>query len=151
MKKELTNAKLFRKITKEHNSKTGFNFVFPVGANFSEEYAHPVHDDGVIVVTSQMDATSNKCIYGLTVKVKDISFRIQEDLTYDVLKKAIATDDFNYRLGAIKQLRDLRDELESQISILENSIIDSTITAMAKEDTYDLTLRAAKQLYKDSI
>ncbi len=141
------NTKLFKKIVRDHNAKTGFSFVLPKDTDYTTKYAHPVHDDGVIKITSQTD-DENKKLYAFTATVSDCVFRVDEDTEYATLKEVIATDDFKYRLGALKQLKDLYAELSDAINALEYSVFTDSVTAAQKEDTYDLVIRTARKLYK---
>ncbi len=141
------NTKLFKKIVRDHNAKTGFSFVLPKDTDYTSKYAHPVHDDGVIKITSQTD-DENKKLYAFTATVSDCTLRIDEDTEYTTLKEVIATDDFKYRLGALKQLKELSSELADTINILEYTVFTDAVTDRQKEETYDLVVRTARKLYK---
>lgn len=144
------NTRLFKKIVRDHNAKTGFSFVLPKDTDYTTKYAHPVHDDGVIKITSQTD-DENKKLYALTATVDGCQFRIDEDTEYTALKEVIATDDFKYRLGALKQLKELNTEILDTINTLEYAVFTDTVTALQKEDTYDLVIRTARKLYKVAV
>lgn len=150
MSDAINNTRLFKKIVRDHNAKTGFSFVLPKDTDYTTKYAHPVHDDGVIKITSQTD-DENKKLYACTATVSDCQFRIDEDTEYTALKEAIATDDFKYRLGALKQLKELQLEVSDAINVLEYGVFTDTITALQKEDTYDLVVRTARKLYKVAV
>jgi hypothetical protein len=144
------NTRLFKKIVRDHNAKTGFSFALPKDTDYTTKYAHPVHDDGVIKITSQTD-DENKKLYAFTTTVSDCQFRIDEDTEYTALKEVIATDDFKYRLGALKQLKELNTEIINTINTLEHTVFTDTVTALQKEDSYDLVIRTARKLYKVAV
>lgn len=147
------NTKLFRKIVREYNERTGFNFKLPKDTNYSSEYAHPVHEEGNMTISSQIDdsdgdPTSTRSLYALTCKVEKVSFRIPSETSYEDFKKIIDTDSFKYRIGILKQLYALYDEISDRIHLVSTSIIDDVVQDMEREENYDTILRAAKTLYK---
>ena len=145
--KKVDNTKIFKKIVRDHNAKTGFNFVLPKDTNYADKYAHPVHDDGVIKITSQMDEENNH-IYALQVTIGTTNFRVDEEVTYQTLKDAMQTDEFKYRAGTLRQLQDLYKELGDVITLMTYNILDNALTDIQKEENYDLAVRTAKALYR---
>lgn len=144
------NTKLFKKIVRDYNAKTGFSFALPKDTDYTTKYAHPVHNDGAMKITSQID-DENKYLYALIVTVDSCNFRVDKNIEYTQLKKVIATDDFKYRLGALKQLKELQSEISDAINMFEYSVFTDTITDLQKADTYDLIVRTARKLYKETV
>lgn len=150
------NTKLFRKIVREFNNKYGYNFVLPKDTDYSSKYAHPVHDDGNIVITGQIDDGDDeyKFIYGLRVKKDNVnicSISPQYDgVTYEKLLSLMNTKHFEYRLGTMKHLKDLKSKLIDHINLVENNILQDTLHDIEREDSYDIAIQVAKDLYKAS-
>lgn len=144
---ELNNAKIFRKIVRDYNKKTGYNFVLPKDTDYSGKYAHPIHDDGVIRITSQISPDFDK-IYALRIKIDNVYIRT-DDINYEELKKAMDTDAFKYRLGVLKQLHELRSEISDRINNTEYELLDEVFKDIEKEENYDLAVRTARALYRE--
>ena len=145
------NLRFFRKIVRDYNKKTGFNFELPKDTDYSSKYAHPVHDDGTLVLRGQIDDDREQAptreIYGIQGSIDGVSMYTNIE-NYEELKKLIATEQCKYRLSAIKQLQKLADELVNKIEESKGVLFDETISDLEKEDNYDLAIRAAKTLYK---
>jgi hypothetical protein len=147
------NTRLFRKIVRDFNEKTGFKFELPKDTDYSGKYAHPIHDDGFIVMRAQIDDEKDlvykREVYGINLKIDGVSLPIRQDETYQDLKKLISTEAFKYRLEAIKQLERLNLELKDRIENTKHQIFDETIKDIEREDNYDLAIKTAKTLYKE--
>lgn len=144
------NLRFFRKIVRDYNKKTGFNFELPKDTDYSDKYAHPVHDDGTLVLSGQIDDGKNAIareIYGIQGSIDGVSMYIDIE-SYEEFKKLIATEQFKYRLSAIKQLQKLADELTDRIQESKDALFGDTISDLEKEDNYDLAIKAAKTLYR---
>lgn len=145
------NTKFFRKIVRDYNKKTGFSFELPKDTDYSSKYAHPVHDDGTLVLRGQIDDDRENAptreIYGITGSIDGVSMYINIE-NYEELKRLIATEQCKYRLTAIKQLQNLADELVNRIQESKDVLFDKTISDLEKEDNYDLAIKTAKTLYK---
>jgi hypothetical protein len=67
------NTRLFRKIVRDFNEKTGFKFELPKDTDYSGKYAHPIHDDGFIVMRAQIDDEKDlvykREVYGINLKI----------------------------------------------------------------------------------
>lgn len=143
------NTRLFRKIVRDHNERTGFKFTLPKDTDYSGQYAHPIHDDGTIIVTSQID-DHNEGIYATRVTIDGLRFQFSEEVNYERLKEVIKSEQFKYRSSVLDQLTKLRIELDGVISTLEYNVIDGAIADITREDAYDLAIRTAKELYRNS-
>ena len=145
------NLRFFRKIVRDYNKKTGFNFELPKDTDYSGKYAHPVHDDGTLVLRGQIDDDRKNAIareiYGIQGSIDGVSMYIDIE-SYEEFKKLIATEQFKYRLSAITQLQKLADELTDRIQESKNALFNNTISDLEKEDNYDLAIKAAKTLYR---
>lgn len=146
---KVNNLKVFRKLVRDHNEKTGFNFALPENTDYSSRYAHPVHDDGVFKIIAQIDddAVNNHGLYGVRAQIEGISVMIDEKATYEKLKQLTNSKSFKYRLGVQKGLVAVSKELEDKITLNKDRIFQDTITDIEKEENYDLAIRAAKVLY----
>lgn len=149
VKPEVNNAKIFKKIVRDYNEKTGYNFVLPKDTDYTSQYAHPVHDDGVIKINSQISPNHAE-IYALSIKIDSVTVRTDR-ISYEELKKAMITDAFKYRLGVLKQLHELKVEISDRINNMEYELLDEVVKDIEKEENYDLAVRAARALYKEKL
>lgn len=147
MEEVKNNLKLFRRIVREHNAKTGFSFVLPKDTDYTYQYAHPVHDDGVIKITSQID-DSNELVYGIRLQLNSTYVCISDDTTKEKLDSIMQTETFKYRVGVVKELDKLKYELDNLIHINQSQIFSDVLNDLEREDNYDTAIRAAKALYK---
>lgn len=151
---EQNNSALFRKKVREYNKETGFNFTLPKDTDYTSRYAHPIHEEGMIKVTGQIDTDDddNK-IYGLQVNVEGVggvylNTLKGDEMTPELLKKALAYDSFKDRCEHIKQMKALREELQEKIDITMQYIFTDSIRDMEKEEKYDIVSQVARRLYK---
>lgn len=151
------DGKKYKDLVKEFNKQTGFTLKFDKNVDWSNKYQHPKHDDGMFVLTTQIDKDTDR-VYGLRLKVNNIdvpfdsyNFGFTDKLvpvTYQELIDLSKTDHFKLRVAAIQQLSDLQDELIKQKQELENRLIEDSFNDKVKEDVYDTIMLAARKLYK---
>lgn len=146
------NRALFRKIVRKHNEKYGYNFVLPKDTDYTSTYAHPVHEEDGLRITSQIDDT-NDTVYAIRLTIDGVSFETSysKELTYDEIKKVISSDQFKQRLATLQQLRKLRDELNDHIQSIDGQLVEDSLTDIEKDEAYDLTTRTARAIYKGNI
>ena len=151
------NTKLFHKIVRDFNKKTGYKFKLPEDTDYSSKYAHPVHDDGVVVITSQIDDSEKPDYadlgwerepYALSISIDGVKFYADEFKTYDELKEVVGTQEFKTRLNAIKEVdKTLRKLTDLHLS-LTRSIVSDAMTDLQRERIYDEMTTAAKLVYE---
>ena len=144
------NTKVFRKIVREHNAKTGFTFTLPKDTDFKSGYAHPVFDDGQVKMRGQIDPT-NTDIYGIEVTIDGARARLGDHTTYKQLQASMETTSFKYNLATLKLLTGLQDELETAINEVSNNMFDLPLRDAEIEEHYDLALRTAREIRKTFI
>lgn len=155
---KVDNTKLFHKIVRDFNKKTGFKFKLPEDTNYSSKYAHPVHDDGVILITSQIDDSVEKPTYAsddwvkepyaLSLKVDGVQFYADYFKSYDELKEVIATKEFNIRLSALKEINKTLEKLQSLHQDLSGNLVEDTMNDLRRERIYDEMTNAARLVYE---
>lgn len=155
---KVDNTKLFHKIVRDFNKKTGFKFKLPEDTNYSSKYAHPVHDDGVILITSQIDDSVEKPtyasddwvkeLYALSLKVDGVQFYADYFKSYDELKEVIATKEFNIRLSALKEINKTLEKLQSLHQDLSGNLVEDTMNDLRRERIYDEMTNAARLVYE---
>ena len=158
MSEQVDNTKLFHKIVRDFNKKTGFKFKLPEDTNYSGKYAHPVHDDGVILITSQIDDNVEKPTYAsddwvkepyaLRLKVDGVEFYGDSFKSYDKLKEVIATKEFNVRLNALKEIDKTLEKLQSLRQDLNGNLVENTMNDLRRERIYDEMTTAARLVYE---
>ena len=158
MSEQVDNTKLFHKIVRDFNKKTGFKFKLPEDTNYSGKYAHPVHDDGVIRITSQIDDDVEKPSYAgddwvkepyaLSLKVDGIQFYADYFKSYDELKEMIATKEFSARLSALKEINKTLENLQSLRQDLSSNLVENTMNDLRRERIYDEMTNAARLVYE---
>ena len=158
MSDKVDNTKLFHKIVRDFNKKTGFKFKLPEDTNYSSKYAHPVHDDGVILITSQIDDDVEKPTYAsddwvkepyaLSLKVDGVQFYADYFKSYDELKEVIATKEFNIRLNALKEINKTLEKLQSIHQDLSGNLVGDTMNDLRRERIYDEMTNAARLVYE---
>lgn len=152
------NTELFHKIVRDFNKKTGFKFKLPEDTNYSHKYAHPVHDDGVILITSQIDDNVEKPTYAgddwvkepyaLSLKVDGVQFDGGNFKSYDELKEVIATKEFSVRLNALKEINKTLEKLQSLQQDLSGKLVENTMNDLRRERIYDEMTNAARLVYE---
>lgn len=150
MKEVKDNTKIFRKIVREHNARTGFTFTLPKDTDFKQNYAHPVFDDGQIKMRGQIDPT-NTDIYGVEVTIDGVKTRLGDYTTYNQLQDSMVTKSFKYNLATLKLLTSLQDELDTAINEIRNKMFDLSLHDAEVEEHYDLALRTAREIRKTFI
>ena len=158
MNDEVDNTKVFHKIVRDFNKKTGFKFKLPENTDYSGKYAHPVHDDGVILITSQIDDNVEKPTYAgddwvkepyaLSLKVDGVQFYGDHFKSYDELKEVIATKEFNIRLNALKEINKTLEKLQSLHQDLSGNLVENTMNDLRRERIYDEMTNAARLVYE---
>ena len=157
MSDQKDNTRLFHKIVRDFNNRTGYRFKLPEDTDYSSKYAHPVHDDGVVVITSQIDDDEKpdyadlnwkKEPYALSISVDGVRFYADEFKSYGELKEVIDTKEFKTRLNAIKEINKTLRKLTDLHLSLTNSIVSDTIGDLQRERIYDEMTAAAKLVYE---
>lgn len=149
------NTKLFRKIVRKFNEDYGYSFVLPKDTDYNSKYAHPVHDDGTTIITGQIDDDRDgEYIYGLQVKKDGVNICSispnHDGITYEKLVNLMHTEYFKYRLGVMTHLQDIQQKLSDYIDNVRSNIFDDTLHDIEREDSYDIAIQVAKELYKSS-
>jgi hypothetical protein len=149
MAEQKDNRKLFNKIVRNFNAEHGYSFKLPEDTDFTQQYAHPVHEDAAFKITSQIDDHHNKDIYALTVQMKNTEATFHcPDISYEQLMGIFNTDAFKVRLSALIQLRELSKELCEQEHRVLESIVEESISDREREETYDTIMLVARKLYR---
>lgn len=144
---KVDNSKHFRKVVRDFNTKTGFTFKL-TDKTVSDKYAHAVHEDAKFSLKGQLDPDTDY-IYGIDVKVEDLSFDLGRDTTREDLLKILQTDAFKWRLANIKILQDLAREIGDRVNLMKYDLLSDSVKEIEKDETYDLITRTARKLYKD--
>lgn len=157
---KVDNTKLFHKIVRDFNNKTGYNFKLPDDTDYSSKYAHPIHDDGNIVITSQIDDDMKepsyadgdwvKEPYALNVKIDGVSFYVDNFRSYDEMKSAINNHNFQTRLNTVKEVAKSINALQNTMNELTGSLCLDAMEDIQKERIYDDMTRAARLVYENS-
>lgn len=157
---KVDNTKLFHKIVRDFNNKTGYNFKLPNDTDYSSKYAHPIHDDGNLVITSQIDDDIEKPTYAgedwvkepyaLNVKIDGVSFYLGDFKSYDEMKSVINSHYFKTRLNTAKEVASSINALQSIMSELTGSLCVDAMKDIQKERIYDEMTRAARLVYENS-
>ena len=160
MSDKVDNTKLFHKIVRDFNKKTGYNFKLPEDTDYSSEYAHPIHDDGTIVITSQIDDNVEKPTYAgedwvkepyaLNIKIDGVSFYVDDFKSYDEMRSVMNNNHFKSRLNTAKEVINSIQALQKLLSELTDNLCTDSIKDIQKERAYDEMIRAAKLVYENS-
>lgn len=157
MSDQKDNTKLFHKIVRDFNKRTGYKFKLPEDTDYSSKYAHPVHDDGVVVITSQIDDSEKpdyasldykKEPYALSISVDGVKFYVDDFKSYDEMKEVIDSKEFKIRLNAIKEVQKTLRKLEDLDLSLTRSIVPDAMSDLQRERIYDEMTTAAKLVYE---
>lgn len=157
MSDQKDNTRLFHKIVRDFNNRTGYKFKLPEDTDYSSRYAHPVHDDGVVVITSQIDDGEKpdyadidwkKEPYALSISVDGVKFYADEFKSYDELKEVIDTKEFKARLNATKEVAKTLRKLTDLHLSLTSSIVSDTMSDLQRESIYDEMTASAKLVYE---
>lgn len=157
---KVDNTKVFHKIVRDFNNKTGYNFKLPDDTDYSSKYAHPIHDDGNIVITSQIDDDIKKPSYAgedwvkepyiLNVKIDGVSFYVDDFKSYDEMQSVINDHNFQIRLNTVKEVAKSINALQNTMSELTNNLCLGAMKDIQKERIYDDMTRAARLVYENS-
>lgn len=156
---KVDNTKLFHKIVRDFNKKTGYNFRLPDDTNYNNKYAHPVHDDGNLVITSQIDNSVKptyagedwvKEPYALNVKIDGVSFYVDDFKSYDEMKLVINDNNFKTRLNTAKEVANSINALQKIMKELTDNLCVDAMKDIQKERIYDEMTRAARLVYENS-
>ena len=157
---KVDNTKLFHKIVRDFNKKTGYNFKLPDDTDYSSRYAHPIHDDGNLVITSQIDNNIGKPIYAgedwvkepyaLNVKIDGVSLYIDNLKSYDEMKSVMNNHNFKTRLNTVKEVEKSINALQSIMSELTGNLCLDAMKDIQKERIYDEMTRTARLVYENS-
>ena len=157
---KVDNTKLFHKIVRDFNNKTGYNFKLPNDTDYSGKYAHPIHDDGYLIITSQIDDDIEKPIYAgenwvkepyaLDAKIDGVSFYVDDIKSYDEMKSVINNHNFKTRLNTAKEVESSINALLNIMGELKNNLCVDAIKDIQKERIYDEMTRAARLVYENS-
>lgn len=148
------NTRLFRKIVREFNKEYGYSFELPKDTDYSSKYAHPVHKEANLEITGQIDDEKDEpYIYALYLKkdgIDVLNYSPRHDgMTYEKVKKLISTEQFKYRLGVVKHLEELAQELKGHINLTRSNLLEETLKDIEREDNYDMAVKVAKALYRE--
>lgn len=157
---KVDNTKLFHKIVRDFNNKTGYNFKLPDNTDYSSKYAHPIHDDGNIVITSQIDDDIKKPShadedwvkepYALNVEIDGVSFYVNDFKSYDEMKAVMNNHNFKTRLNTAKEVANSINALQNIMNELTGNLCVDAIKDIQKERIYDDMTRAARLVYENS-
>lgn len=157
---KVDNTKVFHKIVRDFNNKTGYNFKLPDNTDYSSRYAHPIHDDGNIVITSQIDDDIKKPSYAgedwvkepyaLNVKIDGVSFYVDDFKSYDEMQSVMNDHNFQIRLNTVKEVAKSINALQNIMSELMNNLCSDAMKDIQKERIYDDMTRAARLVYENS-
>lgn len=160
MSDKVDNTKLFHKIVRDFNKKTGYNFRLPDDTDYSSKYAHPIHNDGNIVITSQIDDNIEKPTYAgedwvkepyaLNVKIDGVSFYVDNFRSYDEMQSVINNHNFQTRLNTAKEVAKLINALQNIMNELTGNLCVDAMKDIQKERIYDEMTRAARLVYENS-
>jgi hypothetical protein len=147
MNDKVDNTKLFHKIVRDFNKKTGYNFRLPDDTDYSSKYAHPIHDDGELVITSQIDDGIEKPEYAsedwvkepyaFNVKTNDASLYADDIKSYDEMKSIMNNHNFKARLNTVKEVAKSMNALQDIMYELHHNIYTEAIKDIQKERIYD--------------
>ena len=145
-------------MVRDFNKKTGYKFKLPENTDYSSRYAHPVHDDGIIFITSQIDDNVEKPTYAsddwvkepyaLSPKVNGVQFYADNFKSYDELKEVIATKEFSVRLNALKEINKTLEKLKNLQQDLSGNLVENTMDDLRRERIYDEMTTAARLTYE---
>lgn len=157
---KVDNTKLFHKIVRDFNNKTGYNFKLPNDTDYSSRYAHPIHDDGNIVITSQIDDDIKKPSYAdgdlvrepyaLNVKIDGVSFYVDNIRSYDEMQSVINNHNFQTRLNTAKEVAKSINALQNIMEELTGNLCLDAMKDIQKERIFDDMTRAARLVYENS-
>mgnify|MGYP000904671964 CR=1 FL=1 len=156
---KVDNTKLFHKIVRDFNKKTGYNFKLPKDTDYNNKYAHPVHDDGDLVITSQIDDNVKptyagedwvKEPYALNAKIDGVSFYVDDFKSYDEIKSVINNHYFKARLNTAKEVANSINALQKIMQELTDNLCVDAMKDIQKERIYDEMTRAARLVYENS-
>ena len=157
---KVDNTKLFHKIVRDFNKKTGYNFKLPKDTDYGSKYAHPIHDDGTLVITSQIDDNIEKPTYAaedwvkepyaLNAKIDGVSFYVDDFKSYDEIKSVINNHYFKARLNTAKEVANSINALQKIMQELTDNLCVDAMKDIQKERIYDEMTRAARLVYENS-
>ncbi len=141
------NLKKFKKIVRDDNKKSGFDFILPNDTDYNSKYAHPECIYGDYTIRGQIDENGSD-IYAKTMSIDGINININDRTKKDI-DDIFKSDVFKVRLGNLKQLNTLNNELTKKVRDISYNIFADCKNEIEREECYDLIVRTAKQLYKD--
>lgn len=150
MSKEIVNdnTELFRKIVRDFNNKYGYNFKLPSDTDYCSDYAHPIHKETYFELSGQISEGFDD-IYGIQLTIGGADTYIR-DIMYKDLIDALGSENFKWRISALKQLIELSKNLDNLINTTKLDLLSNTVSDLEKESIYDMSIEVAKTLYKNS-